>query len=198
MIIKVYIKKLFLSIKNYSVKILKLSTISLLFLKNLFQSLIELFFTLCEKILLAYHKGGLFMFHSNPRENQELKNRSGMDQTCNENKRRLEQLENLVEAHTRTERHLEQHSDIASEEQIKRAEELQKIREDQIEHLEDIIAYGENVNNDELKNLERNYEYTKGYMNHNLEHMDDETLNKTKEKQEHRKEQMEFYKRNKN
>ncbi len=35
-------------------------------------------------------------------------------------------------------------------------------------------------------------------MNHNLEHMDDETLNKTKEKQEHRKEQMEFYKRNKN
>ena len=132
------------------------------------------------------------MFHSNPQENEALKNRSGMDQTCNENKRRVEQLENLVEAHTRTERHLEQHSDIASEEQIQRAKELQEVREKEIEKLENIIAYGENAYNDELENLKKNYEYTEGYLRHNADHMDPETLKKTKEKQEHRREQMDF------
>lgn len=98
------------------------------------------------------------MFHSNPRENKELKDRSGMDQISDENKRRIEQLENLVEAHTRTERHLEQHSDIASEEQLERAKELQRIREEEIEKLENIIAYGENYDNDELKNVQKNYD----------------------------------------
>ncbi|HQD49539.1 MAG TPA: hypothetical protein PLL17_00195 [Defluviitaleaceae bacterium] len=134
------------------------------------------------------------MFHSNPRENKELKDRSGMDQISDENKRRIEQLENLVEAHTRTERHLEQHSDIASEEQLERAKELQRIREEEIEKLENIIAYGENYDNDELKNVQKNYEYTQGYINHNIDHMDEETLKKTLEKQEHRKEQIEFLK----
>jgi len=134
------------------------------------------------------------MFHSNPRENKELIDRSGMDQISDENKRRIEQLENLVEAHTRTERHLEQHSDIASEEQLERAKELQRIREEEIEKLENIIAYGENYDNDELKNVQKNYEYTQGYINHNIDHMDEETLKKTLEKQEHRKEQIEFLK----
>lgn len=134
------------------------------------------------------------MFHSNPRENKELKDRSGMDQISDENKRRIEQLENLVEVHTRTERHLEQHSDIASEEQLERAKELQRIREEEIEKLENIIAYGENYDNDELKNVQKNYEYTQGYINHNIDHMDEETLKKTLEKQEHRKEQIEFLK----
>ncbi|HOQ17139.1 MAG TPA: hypothetical protein PLC16_05985 [Defluviitaleaceae bacterium] len=134
------------------------------------------------------------MFHSNPRENKELKDRSGMDQISDENKRRIEQLENLVEAHTRTERHLEQHSDIASEEQLERAKELQRIREEEIEKLENIIAYGENYDNDKLKNVQKNYEYTQGYINHNIDHMDEETLKKTLEKQEHRKEQIEFLK----
>ncbi|NLK20890.1 MAG: hypothetical protein GX308_02125 [Epulopiscium sp.] len=132
------------------------------------------------------------MFHSNPEENKRLKNRSGMNQTSNEDKRRLEQLENLVEAHTRTERHLEQYSNIASEEHLERAEELQNVREEEIEHLEDIIAYGENVKNNQLENVKKNFEYTKGYMNNNLNHMDKKTLEKTKEKQEHRKEQMDF------
>lgn len=134
------------------------------------------------------------MFHSNPKENRELKNQSGVNQTSNEDQRRIEQLENLVEAHTRTERHLEQHLDIASDEQIQRAKELQKVREEEIKNLENIIAYGENVNNDEFKNLERNYNYTEGYMNHNLDHMDNKTIEKTKEKQEHRREQMDFLK----
>ena len=134
------------------------------------------------------------MFHSNPRENKELKDRSGMDQISDENKRRIEQLENLVEAHTRTERHLEQHSDIASEEQLERAKELQRIREEEIEKLENIIAYGENYDNDKLKNVQKNYEYTQGYINHNIDHMDEETLKKTLEKQEHRKEQIDFLK----
>ncbi|WP_058485881.1 hypothetical protein [Defluviitalea phaphyphila] len=128
----------------------------------------------------------------NSKENKSLKNIKNEDRICNENKRRLEQLENLVEAYTRTKRHLEQHADIASEEQLNRAKELQNIREQEIEHLEDIIAYGEHANNDPLENTKKNYEYTQGYLNNNADNMDYETLEKTKEKQKHRKEQIDF------
>lgn len=57
-------------------------------------------------------------------------------------KHRLEAIEDLVEAHTRTERHLEKYSDIASEEQVNHAQEIQKNREKTIEHLEKVIVTG--------------------------------------------------------
>lgn len=104
--------------------------------------------------------------------------------------KRLDQLENLIEKHTRTERHLEQHSDIASPEAIAHADEIQNEREQEIDNLKNVIAHGKHVNVDETANLQRNYEFTKGYLDENSDRMDNETLQRTKEKQEHRKDQL--------
>lgn len=111
-----------------------------------------------------------------------------------ENARRLEELVNTVERHTRTERHLEQHSDIASPEQIEHAKEVQHKREQEIENLENIIAYGKHANDNELQNIDKNYHYTQGYLDHNQDHMNSSDIEKVKEKQEHRKDQMKFLK----
>mgnify|MGYP000907702226 CR=1 FL=1 len=102
---------------------------------------------------------------------------------------RVDQLINLVEKHTRTERHLEQHSDISDPGNLENAEQVQRKREEEIDNLKNIIAYGEH-RNDEVDNLKRNLEYTEGYLNHNKDHMDRETLQNTIEKQKHREEQL--------
>lgn len=111
-----------------------------------------------------------------------------------ENSRRIDELVNTVERYTRTERHLEQHSDIASPEQVEHAKEVQNEREEQIENLKNIIAYGEHSNNNEYENIEKNYNYTQGYLNHNQDHMNSSAIDKVKEKQDHRKDQMKFLK----
>lgn len=107
-----------------------------------------------------------------------------------QNELRMEQLVNLVDKHTRTERHLEQHSDIATPEAIKHSEEIQRERESEIENLKDVIIYGKNSNVDDFSKLKRNYEYTQGYIENNAESMDKETLQRTKEKQANREEQI--------
>lgn len=114
------------------------------------------------------------------------KNADSKDQDA----KRLDQLENLIEKHTRTERHLEQHSDIANPEAIAHADEIQNEREQEIDNLKNVIAHGKHVNVDETANLQRNYEFTKGYLDENSDRMDNETLQRTKEKQEHRKDQL--------
>jgi len=96
----------------------------------------------------------------------------------------------LVDKHTRTERHLEQHSDIASPEAVAHSEEVQKEREQEIDNLKNVIAHGKHVNVDDAANLKRNYEFTNSYLKENSNHMDEETLQGTKEKQENRKEHM--------
>ena len=53
--------------------------------------------------------------------------------------RQLENLENLVENHTRTERHLEQYSHIGDKDNKDNAREKQDIREKQILELENKI-----------------------------------------------------------
>ncbi|TCL00043.1 hypothetical protein EDC19_0023 [Natranaerovirga hydrolytica] len=63
-----------------------------------------------------------------------------------ENYRRLDQLENLVEAHTRTERHLAQYSNIATKEQQEHAKAVQRKREKQIENIENIVVTGRHNN----------------------------------------------------
>lgn len=105
--------------------------------------------------------------------------------------RRVDHLINLVERQTRTERHLEEHSDIASSpENIEHAKRVNAERQDEIENLKNIIAHGENYNNDYKKNTEKRLLYTEGYLNHNADHMDEESFKNTKVKQEHRKEQL--------
>lgn len=108
------------------------------------------------------------------------------------NERRIEELLNINNRYVRTERHLEQHSDIADPENVKHSEEIQQERLKQMENLKNIIAYGEHQQEDQVENLKRNLEYTDGYLNHNAHKMDKETLEKTLEKQEHRKEQLDF------
>ncbi|MCM8709697.1 hypothetical protein M2651_01510 [Clostridium sp. SYSU_GA19001] len=107
-----------------------------------------------------------------------------------QNAKRLEQLENLVEKHTRTERHLEQHSDIARPEAIAHSEEIQMEREQAIDNLKHIIINGKHSNVDEVSNLQRNYEFTNSYIEANADRMDSTTLEYTKEKQKNREEQL--------
>lgn len=117
------------------------------------------------------------------------------DSQRTENERRVEHLCNLVERHTRTERHLEEHSDIShSAKNIAHVKDLQKEREQEIENLKDILANGENSRNKQLENTQKRFLYAEGYLNHNADHMDQISFNNAKERQEHRKEQMDALK----
>lgn len=108
-----------------------------------------------------------------------------------ENERRVEHLINLVEKQTRTQRHLEEHSDIShSQENIDHAKKINEEREDEIENLKNILSYGENYNNNQKENTEKRLLYSEGYLNHNADHMDECSFNNAKAKQEHRKEQL--------
>lgn len=117
------------------------------------------------------------------------------DTKSSKNEKRIDQIKNLVEKEVRTERHLEEHSDIAkSPENIAHAKELQQKRECEIQNLTNIIAHGEQCNNDALENTEKRFKYTEGYLNHNVDHMDEQTLENTKRKQENRKDQIDTLK----
>jgi hypothetical protein len=106
------------------------------------------------------------------------------------NERRIDELLNISNRYVRTERHLEQHSDISDPGNIENSKRVQDERIEQMNNLKNIIAYGEHEQEDQVANLQRNLEYTDGYINHNAEHMDIETLENTLRKQEHRKEQL--------
>lgn len=108
-----------------------------------------------------------------------------------ERERRVDHLINLVEKKTRTERHLEEHSDISSSRKnIEHAKEINKEREEEIQNLKNILSHGENYNNNYKENTEKRLRYEEGYLNHNSDHMNKEQLRNAKEKQEHRKEQL--------
>ncbi|MFL0248236.1 hypothetical protein [Candidatus Clostridium stratigraminis] len=110
-----------------------------------------------------------------------------------ENERRVENLIDIVENKTRTDRHLEQHSDIGDPDRLDHAKEVQDARETQIENLKNAIVYGDNSKNDtedQISNLKDNYTFAEGYINHNGDHMSDKAYNNLKKKQENRKEQL--------
>lgn len=112
-------------------------------------------------------------------------------QNCKENERRIDHLENLVEKETRTQRHLENTKDIPSSKQnMEHVYEIQQERQEEIDHLKNIIVHGEHSNHNQLENLEKRYNYTEGYLSHNADRMSQDTLENAKEKQKHRKEQM--------
>ncbi|OGO85475.1 MAG: hypothetical protein A2Y22_09415 [Clostridiales bacterium GWD2_32_59] len=119
-----------------------------------------------------------------------------MDREERKNANRLDTLENILEKHTRTERHLEQHSDIANPDQIKHSKEIQGERENEIKTIENKIIFGDtSKDNDELGNVKKNFEFTKGYLMENAKEMDDFTLEKTIEKQQNRTKHMENFER---
>jgi len=111
------------------------------------------------------------------------------------NARRIDQLIDVVEKHTRTERHLEQNLGMSNIEDVKHTLKIQEAREDEIENLKNIIAYGKHDHNDEMKNLTRNYTFTHNYLDHYENRMDTTTLENTREKQENRKTQIESLKK---
>lgn len=108
--------------------------------------------------------------------------------------RQLENLENLVENHTRTKRHLEQYSEIGNPENKENARKIQKIREEQIEDLESKLKDEDKFISPEehLENLKENYRNTQGYIEHNLDSIDPQMLQNLQEKQAHREEQIIF------
>ncbi|WP_198010623.1 hypothetical protein, partial [Thermobrachium celere] len=105
----------------------------------------------------------------------------GQDSLKEVNARRIDQLIDLVEKHTRTERHLEEHSNITDLDEIKYVLELQRQREEQIKHLRNLIAYGKDDDfyKREVENIEKNLIYTEHYLDHNKHNMDEFTLQKT-------------------
>ncbi|WP_315116281.1 hypothetical protein [uncultured Clostridium sp.] len=111
-----------------------------------------------------------------------------MDRREEEN--RLDEMIDLVEKHTRTERHLEQYEDISSPENIKAAKELQNIREESISNLKDKLVYGDGGPTDEEENIIKNMKYTGGYIKENLGNMNDAQLENMKKKQLNRQEQL--------
>lgn len=107
------------------------------------------------------------------------------------NERRLEELLSINNRYVRTQRHLEQHLDIADPDHIKNSSRIQEEREDRMDNLKNIIARGKH-DVDEVENLERNLEFTDNYLENNASRMDEFTLDKAMEKQFHREEQLEF------
>ncbi len=106
--------------------------------------------------------------------------------------RRLENLENLVENHTRTQRHLEQYSHIGDKENKENAREKQDIREKQILELENkILGLDSNeIPEVQLEKLKERYESVQGYIENNRDKLSEEDLRQLEEKQANRRQQI--------
>jgi len=113
-------------------------------------------------------------------------------EVCAANERRIEELLNINNRYIRTKRHLEEFGDIMDIDRLEHVYKIQEEREHRMENLKNIIVYGKHEDVDEVENIKRNLEYTENYLKHNASRMDKDTLEKTIEKQEHRKEQLEF------
>lgn len=115
-----------------------------------------------------------------------------MEQNNEQKERQVENLVNLVEKHTRTERHLEQYSDIGSREGKERAREKQDVREAEMENLKDkIVSNNTESKVEQVQNLTDNYKGAQIYMEENYEKMSDERLRNMQNRQQHRKDQIE-------
>lgn len=107
--------------------------------------------------------------------------------------RQLDNLINIVENHTRTERHLEQYSCIGNPENKENARRIQDIREEQIEELKDKIT-GVNekqTREEQLENIIEKYINAEGYIRNNEDNMSEEQLNNMEKKQDNREIQIE-------
>ena len=103
-----------------------------------------------------------------------------------QNENRLDQLIDTVENYTRTERHLEQYSNIGDPKNKAHARDIQAERKSEIQHLKNTIVYGAEYDDHPLENLKENYEDTKEYLDHFGSRLDDKTLKNVEEKQKNR------------
>ena len=118
-----------------------------------------------------------------------------MDNREQEKKERnLDNLINVVENHTRTERHLEQYSHIGDPELKEKAREKQHVREKEINELKNQIIGNDKympTKQEQIENLKENYIFGKGYIESNRDHMKKEDLQNLEKRQENRKIQLE-------
>lgn len=127
------------------------------------------------------------------KQNDEKNN---MDITREQEKkdRKLDNLINIVEKHTRTERHLEQYSDIGNPLNKQNAREKQELREKQIDELKKQLTEEEKnapTKKQQVEDLKENYQFGQGYIENNKEHMDEIDLQNLEKRQENRKIQIE-------
>ena len=107
--------------------------------------------------------------------------------------RKIDNLINIVENHTRTERHLEQYSHIGNPEYKNLARDKQKIREEEINNLKAQLS-GENTKkisiDEQIENIEDNYSRSNEYLQNNFENMPQDAINNLYAKQKQRLEQL--------
>ena len=103
----------------------------------------------------------------------------------------VDNLMNLVERHTRTERHLEQYSEIGSKENKQRAREKQDIREEEMNNLKSKLVNENETKTELYENLAENYTRAQSYMEDNYENISPERLQNMQTRQNNRREQME-------
>lgn len=111
----------------------------------------------------------------------------------NKNEKKVDNLINLVENHTRTERHLEQYSHIGNSKYKDMAREKQEVREAQIDSLKDQLVnqHSKMSPEDHFHNLQENYQKTRNYLENNYDNMSNEQIHNMIEKQFNQKRQME-------
>lgn len=114
-----------------------------------------------------------------------------MQEDKNKQARQLDNLTNLVENHTRTERHLEQYSEIGSKENKDHARHIQNIREQEMQDLKQgILGQNQNASKQEqVDNIVENYNSTARYMENNYNNISEQDRENLEKKQENRKTQ---------
>ena len=112
--------------------------------------------------------------------------------------RKVDNLINLVENHTRTERHLEQYSEIGDPKFKDMAREKQVVRENQIESLKDQLTDTNHKMSSEehLENLKESYEKNKNYFENNFYNMSQEQAHNMVKKQFNQEKQLDQMSRN--
>lgn len=107
--------------------------------------------------------------------------------------RKVENLIDLVENHTRTERHLEQYSHIGDPKFKDMAREKQAVREAQIDSLKDQLTneHPRISTEQHFENLKDNYEKSINYLENNYRNMSQEQIDNMIQKQFNQEKQIE-------
>jgi len=107
--------------------------------------------------------------------------------------KKVDNLINIVENHTRTLRHLEQYSEIGDLEFKEMARDKQKVREEQLGELKDqLVGVDRDIQTkgEQLEGTKMRYEFAQGYMENYGDKMNPNDLENLKKKQKHRREQI--------
>ena len=106
--------------------------------------------------------------------------------------RQIDNLINVVENHTRTQRHLEQYSEIGNPKNKQNSREKQNTREKEIKVLKNqILETTLDTRNKQIENLISNYKNTEDYIDNNYNELPEEMLSNLENKQNNRVNQLE-------